>query len=101
MGCLLAALLYFISWAITCVIVKFIGACFGVAVSLVVATGIWLCLMLIKHIIWVIKKYIKEKLKILRQLYIVLNGDEMKHLKSLEFEYEIDAYIHRLIMEKL
>lgn len=39
-----------VSWLITVGLVKVIAACFGVECSLLVATGIWLCLWLLGSI---------------------------------------------------
>lgn len=44
---LVVALFWGISWIVTCGIVKLITMCFGLTFSWPVATGIWLCLMLL------------------------------------------------------
>lgn len=40
----------FMSWTITCGIIKLIAVCFGIGFSFKVATGIWLILMLLKFV---------------------------------------------------
>ena len=47
-----------------------------------------------------LKQYIKWKLKVLDELGIELNEEEEAYLRSIKTEYEIDAYAHRLIMNK-
>lgn len=37
-----------LSWIVTCVIIKLITLCFGVAFSWLIATGIWLVFLLLK-----------------------------------------------------
>ena len=44
-------ILYAISWLITCGLVKLITLCFGLGFSWLVATGVWLLLILIRGII--------------------------------------------------
>ena len=39
-----------LSWIVTCVIIKLITLCFGVAFSWLVATGIWLVFLLLKSV---------------------------------------------------
>ena len=39
-----------LSWIVTCVIIKLITLCFGVAFSWLIATGIWLVLLLLKAV---------------------------------------------------
>lgn len=46
------------------------------------------------------KAYIKEKIKILKQLDIKVTDDVKDHLNSLETELEIDQYAHKLIMDR-
>ena len=38
------------SWIVTCVIIKLITLCFGVAFSWLIATGIWLVFLLLKSV---------------------------------------------------
>ena len=47
-----------------------------------------------------LKQYIRWKLKVLDELGIELNEEEEAYLRSIKTEYEIDAYAHRLIMNK-
>lgn len=46
------------------------------------------------------RRYIWDKIRILEELGIFLSADEYSRLWSLQKESEIDAYTHRLIMEK-
>lgn len=39
-----------LSWIVTCVIIKLITLCFGVAFSWLIATGIWLVILLLKSV---------------------------------------------------
>ena len=39
-----------LSWIVTCVIIKLITLCFGVAFSWLIATGIWLVFLLLKSV---------------------------------------------------
>lgn len=39
-----------VSWAITCGIVKLICLCFGITFTWLIATGIWLLLIVLKNI---------------------------------------------------
>jgi hypothetical protein len=41
-----------LSWIVTCVIIKLITLCFGVAFSWLIATGIWLVFLLLKSVFW-------------------------------------------------
>lgn len=43
--------------------------------------------------------YLRRKVKILNQLGIFLDDDQMKHILELKSDAEIDAYAHDLIME--
>ena len=45
---LIVILLFVLSWAITCGIIKLITLCFGWKFSIAIATGIWLILFLLK-----------------------------------------------------
>lgn len=45
-------------------------------------------------------KYIKEKLKILKQLRIKLTPDQLEHMKSRNTEFEVDAFHHDIITGK-
>lgn len=40
-----------ISWAITCLFLKLIALCFGLSLTLVMATGVWLGLFLLKIVL--------------------------------------------------
>lgn len=44
--------------------------------------------------------YVREKLAILRELQIQLSHEQLKHLKSLENEIQIDNYVHDLIIKR-
>ncbi len=44
------------SWAIVVVLLKLIGLCFGFSVSLAMATGIWLVLLLVKLVFGILRK---------------------------------------------
>ena len=44
------------SWAIVVGLLKLIGLCFGFSVSLAVATGIWLVLLLVKLVFGILRK---------------------------------------------
>lgn len=44
------------SWAIVVGLLKLIGLCFGFSVSLAVATGIWLVLLLVKLAFGILRK---------------------------------------------
>lgn len=50
-GCIAFVILLAISWAITVGIIKLICFCFGLSFSLLIATGIWLCIILFKLIL--------------------------------------------------
>lgn len=39
-----------LSWIVTCVIIKLITLCFGVAFSWLIATGIWLVILLLRSV---------------------------------------------------
>ena len=44
------------SWAIVVGLLKLIGLCFGFSVSLAMATGIWLVLLLVKLVFGILRK---------------------------------------------
>lgn len=44
------------SWTIVVGLLKLIGLCFGFSVSLAVATGIWLVLLLVKLVFGILRK---------------------------------------------
>lgn len=46
-----------------------------------------------------LKAYIKEKIKILKDLGIAVTDEHKKHMESLKTDLEIDQYAHKLIME--
>ena len=49
-----------------------------------------------------IKTYIKEKIRMLtKDFYLRLTDEEIKHLKSLTREIDVDHYAHDLIVNKL
>ena len=48
-GVLSFATMMAIDWTVTAVGVKAIAMCFGADVSLLAATGIWLCIVLVKY----------------------------------------------------
>ena len=54
-GCLFAVLIYLVvcvvSWFITCGIIKLITLCFGWYFSWSIATGIWLCMYLVRIVL--------------------------------------------------
>ena len=39
-----------LSWIVTCVIIKLITLCFGVAFSWLIATGIWIVFLLLRSV---------------------------------------------------
>lgn len=47
---LVLAVLYGISWIVTCGIIKLITMCFGLEFSWAIATGIWLIICILKSI---------------------------------------------------
>ena len=49
-----------------------------------------------------IKTYIKEKLRMLKEdFYLHLTKEEVKHMKSLAREIDVDHYAHTLLNNKL
>lgn len=40
----------FLSWLFTCVLVYLIFLCFGLSFNALIATGIWLCILVLKDI---------------------------------------------------
>ena len=48
-GILALAFVWGLSWIITCGVIKVITLCFGLTFSWSIATGIWLCLLLLKE----------------------------------------------------
>lgn len=50
MSCILLLVLYILSWLITCGVIKLITLCFGLSFSWLIATGIWLVMILLKSI---------------------------------------------------
>ena len=44
--------------------------------------------------------YVREKLAILRELQMQLSLEQLKHLKSLENEIQVDNYVHDLIVKR-
>lgn len=48
---LIVVFLYFISWIMTCGIIKLITMCFGLGFSWLVATGIWLIMCIIQSML--------------------------------------------------
>lgn len=40
----------FLSWVLTCAIVYLIFLCFGLTFNLIIATGVWLCILVLKDI---------------------------------------------------
>ena len=53
---LIVAIYLGLYWIITCGIIKLITVCFGLTFSWPVATGIWLCLILLNHFLTSSKK---------------------------------------------
>lgn len=47
-----------------------------------------------------LNSYIIEKLRVLRELQITLTYDQLKHMKSLKSEIQVDNYAHDLIMKR-
>ena len=45
-----------------------------------------------------IKRLIKEKLKVLKELHIKLTDEEIAYIKSLKTESDLDHYAHTIIM---
>ena len=50
-GIIIFCVLYFVSWIMTCGIIKLITLCFGLSFSWLIATGIWLIMCIIKSIL--------------------------------------------------
>ncbi len=48
---LIVVFLYFISWIMTCGIIKLITMCFGFGFSWLVATGIWLIMCIVQSML--------------------------------------------------
>lgn len=48
---LIFAFLYFVSWILTCGIIKLITLCFGLSFSWLIATGIWLIMCVIQSVL--------------------------------------------------
>lgn len=48
---LIFAFLYFVSWILTCGIIKLITLCFGLSFSWLIATGIWLIMCVVQSIL--------------------------------------------------
>ncbi len=48
---LIVAFLYFVSWILTCGIIKLITMCFGLEFSWLIATGIWLIMCVIQSVL--------------------------------------------------
>ena len=44
-------------------------------------------------------EYIKEKIKLLKDFKIHLNKQQLKHIKSLKTEIQVDNYAHDLIFK--
>ena len=53
-----------------------------------------------KNVYLGIGKYIKEKIKILKELHIFLTEEEEAHLRSLDNEVAIDDYARSLILNR-
>lgn len=47
-----------------------------------------------------LSEYVCEKIVVLRQLNIKLDDDQIKHMKSLKNEIQVDNYAHDLIIKK-
>lgn len=47
-----------------------------------------------------LKSYVREKIKVLKELNIALTDGQIKHMQSLKSELQIDNYAHDLIMGK-
>ena len=47
-----------------------------------------------------LSEYVREKIVVLRHLNIELDDDQIKHMKSLKNELQVDNYAHDLIMKK-
>lgn len=47
-----------------------------------------------------LKAFIKEKLKVLKELGVIMSDSDVEHLKSLKSTVDIDNFAHRLIMTK-
>jgi hypothetical protein len=47
-----------------------------------------------------LSRYVREKIVVLRQLGIVVDEDQIKHMKSLKNEIQVDNYAHDLIMKR-
>ena len=45
--------------------------------------------------------YVREKIVVLRQLNIELDNAQIKHMKSLKNELQVDNYAHDLIMKRM
>ncbi len=50
-GIIVFCTLYFISWILTCGIIKLITMCFGLSFNWLIATGIWLIMCVVKNIL--------------------------------------------------
>ena len=48
---LIVAFLHFISWILTCGIIKLITMCFGLGFSWLIATGIWLIMCVVQSVL--------------------------------------------------
>lgn len=58
--------------------------------------------MKVHHEATTIKAYIKEKIRMLKKDFLItLTEDEIKHMKSLKRDIDVDHYAHDLIMSKL
>ena len=45
-----------------------------------------------------LKAYVREKIKVLKELNITLTDGQIKHIQSLKSELQVDNYAHDLIM---
>ena len=49
-----------------------------------------------------IQQYISEKIDMLKnEFYVRLTDEEELHMNSLKYEYEVDAYARKLLVNKL
>ena len=49
-----------------------------------------------------LSEYVDNKINMLKnEFYLKLTDDEVDHLNCLKSEYEVDAYAHKLLIEKL
>ena len=74
-----------------------------VCCGVIIPEGTQVCPICLKGVLGVqanTESYIKEKIKVFKQLCIPLTKEQIEHMRSLKTEIQVDNYAHDLIVGK-